>query len=206
MGGQSNSTLVLRESWDARSHSVSTRHNPLPADDASLRQIKLCSSSDGDCARGKRHSHSYLLSSRSPQLGAPRLTVGNILLTDDNKVLMGLRADCDLWEFPGGKVEDETLVEAAIREMSEESGVILKGAPETLCYADVNITEGRFFLIFLIWKEWENYPQRMEPNKCLEWKWISIADINPEKCTKGSKQALAHLKARVYVEAEQILL
>jgi 8-oxo-dGTP pyrophosphatase MutT (NUDIX family) len=63
------------------------------------------------------------LSHISPWNGA------NAVVIQDNKILLGKRADNGLWDTFGGLVEvGETLAEAAVREAKEEAGIEVKAA------------------------------------------------------------------------------
>jgi ADP-ribose pyrophosphatase YjhB (NUDIX family) len=50
-----------------------------------------------------------------------------IIINKDNKVLLSHRRDMDLWNLPGGSLEKgETPWEGVIREVKEESGLLVK--------------------------------------------------------------------------------
>lgn len=52
---------------------------------------------------------------------------GCIILDDKNRLLLQKRSDCEKWGFLGGMVElGESVEEAAIREIKEESGLDVK--------------------------------------------------------------------------------
>ncbi len=72
-----------------------------------------------------------------------------------------------LWEFPGGKLEpDESLHDAARREMREELGVAVRGVGETLlAVADA----GSPFVIEFVPVEIEGAPVCLE-HSALEWR------------------------------------
>lgn len=56
-----------------------------------------------------------------------RAGVGIVLRDDSGRVLLEKRSDCGLWGLPGGRIEPgESVVEAAIREMKEETGLTVK--------------------------------------------------------------------------------
>jgi 8-oxo-dGTP diphosphatase len=84
--------------------------------------------------------------------------------------------------FPGGRVEaDETLLEAAQRELAEETG----------CHLDQNELEvigvvkdrqgqqGQFFFHFVVVAVPAHYqPQLLEPDKCVSWEWQSVKKLS----------------------------
>jgi D-glycero-D-manno-heptose 1,7-bisphosphate phosphatase len=56
-----------------------------------------------------------------------RAGVGVIVLDDDGRILLERRSDCGMWGFPGGKIEPgESILDAAIREVKEESGLSIE--------------------------------------------------------------------------------
>ena len=56
-----------------------------------------------------------------------RVGVGVIVNDEKDRILLEKRSDCGLWGLPGGKIEPgESIVEAAEREVKEETGFIVK--------------------------------------------------------------------------------
>ncbi|WDV44288.1 NUDIX domain-containing protein [Clostridiaceae bacterium M8S5] len=56
-------------------------------------------------------------------------TAGMLILDDEDRVLLQLRTDCDVWCLPGGMSGlGENLLDCAIRETFEETNIIVKKA------------------------------------------------------------------------------
>lgn len=80
------------------------------------------------------------------------------------------------WSFPGGKIEEnETIIEAAKRELKEETGL------EAVVVIPVNFTEDyipetqeHWITYFLIVPAFRGEPKLMEPNKCGGWVWFNL--------------------------------
>ena len=56
-----------------------------------------------------------------------RAGVGIVLRDDLGRVLLEKRSDCGLWGLPGGRIEaGESIVETAVREINEETGLSIR--------------------------------------------------------------------------------
>ena len=69
----------------------------------------------------------------------PVIPVSSGLIIQNNKLLIGLRAENDngggLWEFPGGKIENnESSEEAVIRELREELDIVVHKPKKVMQY------------------------------------------------------------------------
>jgi 8-oxo-dGTP diphosphatase len=86
-----------------------------------------------------------------------------IIFNDKNKVLLLKRSQKvdtyrGLWGFPGGKIEDgETSVDAAVREVSEETG--LEVYQKKLVYVFTMIKEPYKHIVFFLTNEWSGSPR-----------------------------------------------
>lgn len=56
-----------------------------------------------------------------------RVGVGVVVRNDNGQVLLERRSDCGWWGLPGGRIEPgESAIEAAIREVKEETGLTIQ--------------------------------------------------------------------------------
>ena len=56
-----------------------------------------------------------------------RVGVGVVVRDENGRVLLERRSDCGWWGLPGGRIEPgESAIEAAIREMKEETGLTIR--------------------------------------------------------------------------------
>jgi ADP-ribose pyrophosphatase YjhB (NUDIX family) len=132
------------------------------------------------------------------ELRRPVLVASNVLLSQSGEILLGLRSDNLKWATPGGKVEDESVVEASRREQREESEMELRGAPICLGYSDSWDIVGAVGLpwhvyIFLLWQSWEGFPRLVEDSH-LQWRWFPLNQLPPlDMVTPGTRVLLSSL-------------
>ena len=119
------------------------------------------------------------MSPAAPVVGvlAVALTPGHVLLVQRRNP-----PDAGLWGFPGGKVEaGETVAEAALRELSEETGLIARPGPQ-LGTKDVlhHDDDGRllfhYFLVALACIGADGDP--VAADDAAEARWVPDADIH----------------------------
>lgn len=136
----------------------------------------------------------------------PVVVASSVLMNSDGEVLLGRRSDDGLWEVPGGKVEAESVVDGARREILEETGIALKGAPASLGHVDTwghQGVAGRQWYVCLVflWREWDGFPQLLE-GKHTQWKWFKLNSLPaPELMNFGTRACVRDLIPKVYVPA-----
>lgn len=118
-----------------------------------------------------------------PLEGARIVAVG---LVSGTKILTGQRRDNGKWTNPGGHMDEgETLVEAAIREVKEESGITLERSDLTLVSAE-RVPVGRGGKPFSVFCFVANVPKERasskdDPDKEVStWKWVELSLETPE--------------------------
>ena len=131
-----------------------------------------------------------------------RVGVG-IIIRNGNKILLGHRCKNkedtggiigrDTWSLPGGKQEyDETLLEAAAREVKEETNLVISNL-KLVGVCDDIAPDRHFITVTYVTDDYEGELTVMEPTKEDEWKWFDINDlpdnlyepsINSIKCYK----------------------
>ena len=124
-----------------------------------------------------------------------RIGVGIILLNHENKVFVGKRIDNpkNLWQMPqGGVNQNENFLQAAKRELGEETGIksveLVKELNEWLGY-DLpenllgKVLEGKYrgqkqkwFIMKFVGKDNEINVKTKNP-EFLDWKWIGVSEL-----------------------------
>ena len=113
------------------------------------------------------------------------IVVSAVALVDiDGRVLLSQRPEgkpmAGLWEFPGGKVEEQETPETAlIRELKEELGISTSGS----CLAPLTFTShtyDNFHLLMplFVCRKWEGTPR---PNESQNLEWVFPKDMKNYK-------------------------
>ena len=108
--------------------------------------------------------------------------VGVWMFNPSGQVLMGLRLSkhgFNTWSAPGGKPEpNETLVETAVRETLEETGIKIKSNMlKLLCTTDDNFEDSHYITTHYRVDNVTDIPYVIERDKCKEWKWFDINNL-----------------------------
>lgn len=110
----------------------------------------------------------------------PRVGIG-IMIFRDGKVLMGKRkSDLGLgdWAFPGGHLENgESLIECAIRETREETGIEITNI-NLLLLGNIPSTYASHYVAVGFSADWKSgEPAVLEPTKCERWEWCNLSNL-----------------------------
>ncbi len=113
--------------------------------------------------------------------GLPTVLVAAIALIDiDGHVLIAERpagkSMAGMWEFPGGKVEDGEIPEAAlIRECKEELGIDITAAClAPFVFASHSYEKFHLLMPLFVCRKWEGYVRGLEGQRT---KWVKIRDL-----------------------------
>jgi 8-oxo-dGTP diphosphatase len=111
----------------------------------------------------------------------PHVGVAGILIRN-GKILLGKRVGAHssgTWCFPGGKLDfGEEVFDCAKREVLEETGLKISnlrlGSYTNDYFKDENL---HYITLFVLSDKISGTPKIMEPNKCLEWRWVEWNDM-----------------------------
>lgn len=113
---------------------------------------------------------------------------GKILI--DKRLSTGLMAN--LWEFPGGKIEEgETVIECIKREIKEELGIEIN-VEEHLITINHNYSKFQVTLIVHLCRLLSGKPQ---PIECQEIKWVNIADLTNYNFPEANNKIIKALQS-----------
>lgn len=111
----------------------------------------------------------------------PTMTVVAAALIDGvGRVLLQQRAPGrqmgGLWEFPGGKVEQNELPESAlVRELHEELGIEADASLlQPALFASAPVAERHMILLLYICREWRGDPRPLDAS---DLRWVRPADM-----------------------------
>jgi 8-oxo-dGTP pyrophosphatase MutT (NUDIX family) len=119
------------------------------------------------------------------------------LCTSDQKVLLQRRCNTGYmdgrYDLPSGHVErGESLLDAAIRELLEETGIRVKGADLQLWHINqFGANSEDYYNFFFMADTWQGEPAITEADKCDDMQFFSLDNL--PQLTAGSHVALEHL-------------
>lgn len=124
-----------------------------------------------------------------------RLVVVAGLLIKKDKILVGLRKKGNLWEFPGGKVEDgESPLKGLFREFDEEVGAKLQKA--YLIHADcVRSPKGRdLVVLFYAITKWQKTPSCLHHK---ELRWVTQRELKKIPLLPANQKVISEILSEI---------
>jgi 8-oxo-dGTP diphosphatase len=134
-----------------------------------------------------------------------------VILERDGKILMGLRhpdpdkADSAFrsageWSLPGGKLDwGETLEEGAIREVKEETGIVIRN-PKVISVHNCKNEHAHFVTVGLVAPEWEGEARVMEPDEFIQWEWFKLDTLPSPRYFPSFEVIENYLQKKFYIQ------
>jgi 2'-5' RNA ligase/ADP-ribose pyrophosphatase YjhB (NUDIX family) len=118
-----------------------------------------------------------------------------VFLFDGSRVLLGRRSlrpqrrHPGVWDAPGGKREPgESLLEALVREVREETGVEPLGAAPLGCFHDGERADA-----FYLATAWQGEPRNQDPKEHSQLEWMALEAMAGLPLAPTTRRALARL-------------
>lgn len=116
-----------------------------------------------------------------------RAAVFMIIRDEQGRVLLQRRANTGFmdgyYDFPSGHVEEgESFVDAGIRELHEETGLMTSESDLSLRHINQNYFDQPYINIIFDVASWQGTPAVAEPDKCDDMGFFGV-DALPEKCS-----------------------
>ncbi len=119
------------------------------------------------------------------------------VIVEDGKVLLNQHGDTEFWKFCGGRVEnfDNTLIEAAKREVREEMGIEIEILDENpfLLHTTKETPEGKIDVILVHYLA--KRVGEIKPGADIrEWKWIPLEELKEKNLAPNILPTLKFFK------------
>ncbi len=128
-----------------------------------------------------------------------------VAIWQDDKILLVKRArepNKGLWALPGGKVEaGETIAEAALRELSEETN--LRATPKSIFFIR-EIIEDRFHYVLHCIRAENPIGTLQAGDDAAEAQWMSVPDVAAVETVSGLENILLHSRSRTGLPLQDI--
>lgn len=134
-----------------------------------------------------------------------------VILEKNGRILLGKRhpdpdkADSAFrssgeWCLPGGKLEwGESLEDGAIREVKEETGIIIRD-PRVISVHNCRNQYAHFLTVGLVASSWEGEAQVMEPDEITEWDWFDLKNLPSPRYFPSFEVIENYLQGKFYIK------
>jgi mutator protein MutT len=125
-----------------------------------------------------------------------------LMLIKDGQILLSRRYNtgfCDgQYSLPAGHLDgNETFIQALIREVKEEIGIILNPVKLKLVHTMSRKSTEERVDFFFITEEYDGEPKIMEPEKCDDLSWFSLGNL-PENTIPYIRQAIESVQNNIF--------
>jgi len=127
-----------------------------------------------------------------------------VILYRDGKILMGKRINSHAPKFsiPGGHLEvGETFEESAIREVKEETGILIRNPKVIAVTNNLETYEQEklhYVSVILLATDFSGEAKTNEPNKCEAWNWYNPNNLPQPHFDASEKGIQCFLENKFY--------
>jgi 8-oxo-dGTP diphosphatase len=134
-----------------------------------------------------------------------------VILERNGKILLGKRhpdpdkADSAFrsageWSLPGGKLDwGETFEDGAIREVKEETGIMIKD-PRVISVHNCKNEYAHFVTVGFLTNNWEGEAKVMEPDEITEWQWFDLNNLPSPRYFPSFEVIENYLNKKFYIK------
>jgi ADP-ribose pyrophosphatase YjhB (NUDIX family) len=130
------------------------------------------------------------------------LGVQGIVIRSGTEVLLVRQSYAPGWQFPGGGVErSEHLVDALERELLEEAGIAIHGAPRLHgIFSNIREFKGDRIVVYIV-EHWRQITEPRSKLEILEERFFAINSL-PSDLTDGARRRIAEVFESCAISAE----
>lgn len=127
----------------------------------------------------------------------PGVNVSVIIINHQNQVLLGQRRSglfAGSWGLPGGKVDiGETLLQAAVRETMEETGLTVENLSLN-SVSDILTDSAHFVNVAFTTRSYRGRIEDREPEQIAGWRWFNLQQL-PQPLYHNAAQSLEKFRS-----------
>lgn len=132
-----------------------------------------------------------------------------VMILNGNKVLLGKRHSDPkkassllhgegTWTMPGGKLHfGESLTEAVVREVFEETGMKVKKV-KIISLSNDKVKDAHFITVGFLCTDFEGEPKIMEPKEIVKWQWFDLGKLPGPIYSSSGKIIKNYLEGILY--------
>lgn len=91
----------------------------------------------------------------------------------------------------------ESFIEAARREVLEETGIKIKKIKVTSVQYDLAGDDAHFLAVGILATDWKGEPRVMEPDEVTEWRWFDIKKL-PKPMFKPAAKVIKNYLGKIF--------
>lgn len=125
-----------------------------------------------------------------------------LIMNDEKKVLTLKRAECTdympmKWDIPGGTVEaGETVEDALVRELKEETGISIKPLYPIYVYSNLNQLPQRQTVQIVYFCDYKKGEITLNPKEHTDYRWVHYDELKKFDCIAFLEGLISNYKIK----------